>query len=134
MQLCFPGCSAFHKPVTVTMNIKDQVKRKKEGGWLWKVGLWDFSSRQWRVLCDGAKTALNVERGLHIAEVVVPAELLNTCMDPQSKCMLFSPVTNYKGCPGRPYVGLTSGEAAAMAGCSVFGLMLLLQLCACAHL
>ena len=134
MQLCFPGCSAVQKPVTITMNIKDQVKRKKEGNWYWKIGVWDFSSKQWRVLCDSTKTELNFEHKLHIAEVVVAADQMNKYMDPLSKCMLFSPVTNHKGCPGRPYVGLTPGEAAAIAGCAMFGLMLLVQLCVCATL
>ena len=132
MQVCFPGCYSFQQPVTITMNLEDQVKRKKEGDWLWKLGVWDFNAAQWQVLCDGTKTELNLASHLDILEVIVTADNLNRFVDPLSKCLLFAPVTNYKGCPGRPYTGLTNGEAAAIAGASMFGLMLLVQLCVCA--
>ena len=134
MQLCLPGCQSVQKPVTITMNLKDQSPRKKEGEWYWLLGVWDFSGRAWVPLCDNSKSMLNLNNNhMDVLETMVDADIMNKYIDPVSKCMLFAPINNYKGCPGRStLVGITSGEAAAAAACAMFAIMLLIEVCICA--
>ena len=131
MKVCFRGCQKFEKPIIVTMNMSSLVPRKNNGIWYWKVGIWDALNKKWFVECDGTRTAaVNAFYG-DTVEVLVPPADVNKYIDPTTSCIVFAPITNYKNCPGRPFVGLTNSEAAAIAALSVFGLMLLLQIFVC---
>jgi len=131
MKVCLPGCQKIEKPVTVTMNMSDIVPRKNNGEWLWKMGIWDSVNKKWFVLCDYARTEVIKSYYPDTAEIMVSPSDVNKYMNPETNCIIFAPITNYKNCPGRPFVGLTNSEAAAIAAMSVFGLMLLLQIFVC---
>ncbi len=131
MKVCLPGCQKIEKPITVTMNMSDIVPRKGNGEWLWKIGIWDSINKKWIVLCDYARTEIIKSYYPDTVEIMVSPYDVNKYMDQKTNCIVFAPITNYKNCPGRPYVGLNNSEAAAIAAMSVFGLMMLLQIFVC---